>query len=114
SVDAALCRWALMLVDDPGAAFQELRRVLRPGGRVTVAVWNRAEDNPWATIPPRALVELGYAEPPDPNVPGMFALADPALLRERLESAGFVEVVVDRVALRRSNTSLEDYIDTQL
>jgi ubiquinone/menaquinone biosynthesis C-methylase UbiE len=114
SIDAALCRWGLMLTDDPGTALQEIRRVLRPGGRVTLAVWSDPERNPWATIPTRAMVELKFAQPPDPSAPGMFALADPALLRELLESAGFVEVLLDRVDLRRDNASVEDYIETQL
>src|SRR5262249_44817908 len=50
SVDAALCRWGLMFAADPGAALQEIRRVLRPGGRVALAVWADPERNPWATI----------------------------------------------------------------
>jgi ubiquinone/menaquinone biosynthesis C-methylase UbiE len=114
SVDAALCRWGLMLAGDPAAALQEIRRVLRPGGRVALAVWNDPDANPWATIPTRALVELGYAERPDPGAPGMFALADPARVRELVESAGFVEVVVDRVDLLRVNANVDDYVETQL
>jgi len=67
SVDAALCRWALMLVGDPATALQEIRRILRPRGQVALAVWDDPECNPWATIPNRALVELGLAEPPNPR-----------------------------------------------
>ena len=51
SVDAILCRWGVMLTIDPGAALQECRRVLRPGGRIALAVWDLPEQNPWATIP---------------------------------------------------------------
>ena len=36
SVDAVLCRWGYMLMDDPAAALSETRRVLRPGGRVAL------------------------------------------------------------------------------
>ena len=78
--------------------------MLRPGGRLALAVWDAAEAQPVGDDPDRALVELGHAEPPDPNAPGMFALADPGRLPELLEEAGFVEVVVDSVDLDRGRT----------
>ena len=49
SIDAVLCRWGFMLLADPGAALAECRRVLRPGGRLALAVWDRIEANPWAS-----------------------------------------------------------------
>jgi ubiquinone/menaquinone biosynthesis C-methylase UbiE len=108
--DAALCRWGLMFASDPGAALQELRRVLRPGGRAALAVWAEPERNPWATIPTRALVELGHVEPPDPSAPGMFVLADAEKLRGLLEDAGFTEVVVEGVELSRPDRDVEEYL----
>ncbi|MFL5822504.1 MAG: class I SAM-dependent methyltransferase [Solirubrobacteraceae bacterium] len=110
SVDAILCRWGLMFALDPGAAFQEIRRVLAPGGWLAFAVWDAPEQNPWATIPTRALIELGHVEPPDPTAPGMFTLADPVRLRELLESAGLTEIVVDTVELSRRDSGVEDFL----
>ena len=114
SFDAALCRWGLMFVSDPGAALQELRRVLRPGGRAALAVWAEPERNPWATIPTRALVELGHVEPPDPSAPGMFVLADAERLGGLLEDAGFTDVVVERVELSRPDRDVEEYLNGTL
>jgi SAM-dependent methyltransferase len=114
SVDAALCRWGLMFPLDPGAALQECRRVIRPGGRLAVAVWDAPERNPWATIPTRALVELALVAPPDPDAPGMFALADPERVRALLEDAGFVDVVVESVDLSRSEPSVDAYFEETL
>ena len=74
SVDVVLCRWAVMLIFDPQAALRECRRVLKPGGRLALAVWDPAEANPWATIIQRVLVELGHVEPTPAGGPGMFAL----------------------------------------
>jgi SAM-dependent methyltransferase len=110
SVDAVMCRWGLMLCVDPSAAASEIRRVLKPGGRLSVAVWDSPELNPWATMDWQALIELGHMDPPDPSGPGMFALAPAARLRELLENAGFVEVSVDGVELDRSYGNADDYI----
>jgi ubiquinone/menaquinone biosynthesis C-methylase UbiE len=110
SVDAILCRWGLMFAVDQQAAAREMRRVLRPGGRLALAVWDRPELNPWATAPTQALVELGHAEPPAPTLPGMFVLADAGRLQELLESAGLTEVVVQSLELVRRERGVEDFI----
>jgi ubiquinone/menaquinone biosynthesis C-methylase UbiE len=110
SVDAVLCRWGVMLIVDPAAALREMRRVLRPGGRAALAVWARPEANPWATIPTRAVVELGHAEPPDPAAPGMFALAEERRLATMLGEAGFVEVTAESVEVSRTYARASEYL----
>jgi SAM-dependent methyltransferase len=110
SVDAALCRWGIMLIVDPEAAAREVRRVLRAGGRACFAVWDLAERNPWATIPNGALVELGHAEPPDPEAPGMFSLAADGRLAELLLDTGFTEPEVTPVSVARRFGSVDEYL----
>jgi ubiquinone/menaquinone biosynthesis C-methylase UbiE len=114
SVDAVLCRWGVMLSSDPAAALHEVRRVVRPGGRFALAVWDEAERNPWATIPGAAMIELGHSDPPDPSAPGMFTLASPGRLQEMLEAAGFVEVLVESVQLDRRYESFEAFFEETL
>ncbi len=110
SVDAVLVRWGIMLTVDPPAAAREIRRVLRPGGHAALAVWDARERNPWALIPSMALLELGHAEPPDPDAPGPFALAEEGRLAELLDDAGFTEVEVIPVNLERHYASAQDIV----
>jgi SAM-dependent methyltransferase len=114
SVDAALCRWGVMLSVDPAAALQEARRVLRPGSRIALAVWDAPEHNPWATIPTGVLLARGHTAPPPPDAPGMFALAATGRLQEVLEAAGFTEVVLDAVPVEHRHDTVEEYFETTL
>lgn len=114
NVDAVLCRWGLMFAVDPGAALQEMRRVIKPRGHVALSVWDVPERNPWATVINRALVELGHVEPPDPEAPGMFALADPERLRDLIDEAGFLDVVVETVDLVRPAANVDDFVEESL
>jgi ubiquinone/menaquinone biosynthesis C-methylase UbiE len=115
SVDAILCRWAYMLTVDPAAGMREARRVLAPGGRFALAVWEGADENPWSTIPTEAIVGGGYMDAPDRTVsPGIFSLADPERLQEMLEEAGFVDVLVESIDVMRDYEGFDEFWDESL
>jgi SAM-dependent methyltransferase len=114
SVDAVLCRWGYMLMADPPAALGETRRVLRPGGRVALAVWDAIERTPWAAQPGLELRERGLLPAPGPGAPGPFALGDEQRLRELLDEAGFAEVRVEALELRRAHGGFDDFWETTL
>jgi ubiquinone/menaquinone biosynthesis C-methylase UbiE len=117
SVDAVLCRWGYMLMADPAAALAEARRVLRPGGRVALAVWDAVATNPWALLPAQELIERGLAPAPGEGTarrPGPFALGSAEQVRELLERAGFVEAHVEVLALVRRQSSFSELWETTL
>lgn len=99
SVDGILVRFGYMLVPDPETALRDARRVLRPGGRISLAVWDRVEDNPWLGLGTGILAACGLTEQFSPeNVePGPFSLASVEQLDELLGSTGFVLPEIHRV-----------------
>ena len=112
SFDAVLCRWGLMLMTDMAAALGEIRRVLRPGGRFALAVWDELAANPWAALAAEELRERGLGGPA--GGPGPFALADRGRLGEMLAGAGFDVLAIDAVELTRRHESFTDYWEVQL
>jgi ubiquinone/menaquinone biosynthesis C-methylase UbiE len=88
-VDGVVCRWGYMLMADPGAAFSETYRVMRPGGRLAFSVFGAPELNPWASLVGRILVAERHIPPPVPGSPGIFALSDPKRIHELVTRAGF-------------------------
>jgi ubiquinone/menaquinone biosynthesis C-methylase UbiE len=109
SVDGVLCRWGYMLMADPTAALAETRRVLGDGGRVALSVWGDPQQNPWASIPARAILDQTGAEPPDPLAPGVFAMASEERTRELLAAAGLEPQRMETVEMVWSFESLADY-----
>ncbi len=114
SVDVVLCRWGYMLMADPAAALGETRRVLRSGGRVALAVWDAIEHNPWAQLANLELVERGLAFPPAAGRPGPFALGRAEGVYELLEQAGFAEIRVESLELRRRHANFTEFWEVTL
>jgi SAM-dependent methyltransferase len=99
SVDGVVCRWGYMLMADPGAAFRETARVMRPGGHLALSVFGAADRNPWASLVGRILVEERHIPPPVPGSPGIFALSDSKRIHELLTRAGFASPDVAEMPL---------------
>ena len=110
SVDAVICRWGYMLIEDPAAALRETARVLRPGGRLAFSVWSDPVRNPWTTIDAEVLAHVGYAPIAPPTGPGgMFSLADPHRLRAMVQASGLGVRRTENIGVEFSYTGVEDY-----
>jgi ubiquinone/menaquinone biosynthesis C-methylase UbiE len=108
SVDGVLCRFGYMLMADPARALAETRRVLRPGGRLTLAVWG--EQNPFFTIIAISLTQRGHLPPPEPPGPPAFSMASPARTTALLEGAGFSGVRTEELPVRFDPPNVEEYL----
>ncbi|WP_405899213.1 class I SAM-dependent methyltransferase [Streptomyces sp. NBC_00727] len=93
--DAAISRYGVMFFADPVAAFGNIARSLRPGGRLAFVCPADAALNDWVTAMAtlRGLVPVGDFG--QPGLPGMFSLAAPDRIREVLAAAGFADVTVN-------------------
>ncbi|GAB3508799.1 class I SAM-dependent methyltransferase [Amycolatopsis cihanbeyliensis] len=95
--DLAISRFGTMFFDDPAAAFANIRRALRPSGRLVMMVWQARERNEWIVAIRRSLetVEAPLADASAGLNP--FSLADPPAVTEILEAAGFADITFTEV-----------------
>ncbi|MEQ9316921.1 MAG: class I SAM-dependent methyltransferase [Henriciella sp.] len=76
--DRLVSRFGVMFFADPAAAFANLRKAMRPGGRLAFACWQPLKNNDWAAAPLKAAMPLLDQPPPrpEPGSPGPFAFED--------------------------------------
>jgi SAM-dependent methyltransferase len=94
SQDVVTCQQGLQFLPDRSAAIAEMSRVLRPGGRVAVAVWASIEECPSMAALESAIRDQLGDEPAGRYSSGPWGLPDGAVLAQLLESGGFTQVQV--------------------
>ena len=95
--DGLFSRFGVMFFGDPVAAFTNLHKALKPGGRLAFVCWRTLAENAWATVSmTAALRHLPAPPPPEPGAPGAFAFADPDRIRAILGRAGFSTIAATR------------------
>ena len=93
SFELTFSRFGIMFFSDPVAAFANVRRAMKPGGRLALAVFRPGSEKLWPNAPLEAVRDLLPPIPaPGPEEPGPFSWADPARVHRILGGAGFSEV----------------------
>ena len=108
SFDLVFSRFGIMFFDDPEAAFSNLRKALRPGGRLSFVCWPAAHENQFMTIPTAAASRhITLPQPGDPEAPGALGFADPARVKRILSRAGFSDIEIGRVVEKVGGGTLD-------
>ena len=113
--DAAYSRFGVMFFSDPVAAFANVRRALKPGGRLAFVCWQALDANPWVLEPLEAARPFLPPLPAlDPTAPGPFAFADDRRVRTVLAAAGFIDISVQPFTTRIGGGDLDEALQLAL
>ncbi|CAN5342876.1 methyltransferase domain-containing protein [soil metagenome] len=100
SADLLFSRFGVMFFAQPSDSFANMRKALRPGGRLAFACWRTPRDNPWMML---GLQEVYKHVPKLPEVkpedPGPFAFASEERVHRILGEAGFSNIAMERADL---------------
>lgn len=88
--DLLFSRFGVMFFADPDAAFANMRKALKPTGRLAFVCWREPRENEWVYVPVGAIrPHVPPQQPLGPEDPGPFAFADLARVRRILSAGGF-------------------------
>ncbi len=118
STDVLLSRFGVMFFAQPSESFANMRKALRPDGRLVFACWRTPRDNPWMMVG----LQEAYKHVPKlpemkPDDPGPFSFANEDRVRRILGEAGFTDIDLERVDLSldiATGRGLEAAVETVL
>jgi ubiquinone/menaquinone biosynthesis C-methylase UbiE len=109
--DAISCRFGLMFFPDMLKGVKEMVRVLKPGGRLALAVWNVPEKNFWVTAIMGTIARNVQLDTPPPDAPGMFRCAGSGFMESLFAQAGLKNISAKEVIGNLDPTSIDLYWD---
>ena len=92
SFDAVVCGYGIMHVPDPEKALQEMLRVLRPGGRVALTVWDNEAPISGLGLVYKAVHDYANLNVPLPHGPDIFQFSTIEKMRNTLSGVGFAKI----------------------
>jgi ubiquinone/menaquinone biosynthesis C-methylase UbiE len=107
--DALTSRFGFMFFPDVLGAAREFARVVRPGARVTAAVWGAPEKNPWATTIMGTIAKFVDLPTPPPGAPGLFRCAAPGYMAGVFRDAGLRNVTETEVSIPGEFRDADEY-----
>ena len=111
--DAVVSQFGLMFFEDRTAALKEMWRVLRPGGRLAVAVWDALEHSPgYAAM--TALLQRLFGDRIANELRAPFALGDPEALRSLFAEAGIPKLEIRTPDGTARFPSIESWVHTDV
>jgi SAM-dependent methyltransferase len=110
ALDAAICGHGFQFFPDLGSALLELRRVLRPGGRITASFPASHPERKAKALLVEILAELPAAPQVPDQAPTLAILEDPARVRAAARAAAFASARVERVEETISYASPEELV----
>lgn len=97
--DFVFSRFGTMFFANPVAGLRNMRRALRPGGRMVHIVWRERADNPWLSVARDIVLQFVPEPGEDARTcgPGPFSMSDEPMVRRMMEIAGYDEISFQRV-----------------
>ncbi len=99
SFDAVTIRWGLMFMPSPETCLTSAHKVLRQGGRISLACWAAPEVNPFVSVLMKVLGNYMELPVPPPGTPGIFAFADPDRLKGVMSASGFKNIEIEEMEI---------------
>ena len=97
--DFVFARFGTMFFANPVAGLRNMRKALRPGGRMVHIVWRARADNPWLSMAKEVVLRFLPEPGADAQTcgPGPFSMSDEATVRQMMTIAGYQQIEFRRV-----------------